>query len=71
MQGKLLSNVKWGIGSWPAGTAVAIIQISESHPDKVKFKRYPGSPTVWLYLEIWSRLNRLHFYLDVYFYGPD
>ncbi len=51
MQGKLLSNVKWGIGSWPAGTAVSIIQISESHPDKVKIERYPGSPTAWVYLD--------------------
>jgi hypothetical protein len=51
MQGKLFKNIKWGIGTWSKGTVVTIIQISESHPDKVKIERYPGSPTAWIYLD--------------------
>jgi len=51
MQGKLFENVKWGIGTWAAGTVVTIIQISESHPDKVKIERFPGGPTAWVYLD--------------------
>lgn len=51
MKGKLLKNVKWGIGTWVKGTAVTIIQHSESHPDKVKIERFSGGPTAWIYLD--------------------
>ncbi|WP_312337207.1 hypothetical protein [Anaerospora hongkongensis] len=51
MQGKLLRKVKWGIGVWPVGSKVTIIQHSESHCDKVKIERFPGGPTAWVYLD--------------------
>lgn len=51
MRGRLYKNVKWGPGIWKAGTVVRIIDISDSHPDKVKIERFAGGPTAWVYLD--------------------
>lgn len=51
MKGKLFEAVKWGAGTWPAGTVVTIVDISESHSDKVKVQRFQGGPTAWIYLD--------------------
>lgn len=51
MQGKLYEAVKWVAGTWPAGTVVTIVDISESQSDKVEVQRFRVGPTVWIYLD--------------------
>ncbi|WP_371374426.1 hypothetical protein [Sporomusa aerivorans] len=51
MKGKLLASIKWGAGTWPAGTVVSIIAQSEHVADKVKIERFAGGPTAWVYLD--------------------
>ena len=51
MRGKLLTKIKWGAGTWPAGTVVYIVAQSEHVADKVKIERFAGGPTAWVYLD--------------------